>query len=297
MSTPEELLCSRKWRMAHGIWMLWGWFPFAWAAWVGYLIIGIKARSWKWIVTAAAFFAFGLTSMIMMSSIQQAASAAVGHTLAKGDVTPQPWSTYNTILFLVLLVVWIGNAAVAQWFVNRKWLVWRANHSRVRARPWYATATATAESSVMTIPTALSSPTVALDNALHLSPPTSASSLTPRAVPATPPQLDTAASAQQAPAARTTSGASHPAPATTPSQVDLNTATRDQLAALPGLDLAWADRIIAIRERIGGFASPADLVTAADVQPHVLASIYDRLIAVPQATAPSAPATGRRLEF
>lgn len=61
MTTAEELLCSRRWRLARGAWMLFGWFPFAFTAWIGYMIIGVKSRNWKWIALSVAFFVFGLS--------------------------------------------------------------------------------------------------------------------------------------------------------------------------------------------------------------------------------------------
>ena len=300
MSTPEELLCSRKWRIMRGTWMLWGWVPFAWTAWVGYLIIGIKARSWKWVATAVGFFAFGLTSMILISAIQNAASDAVGHELVKGEATPEPWATYNVIVFLVLIAVWIGNAAVVQWFVNRKWLVWRAHHQAKSATPWYATATATPGAAVGSgVPPTQVSPAAAVDNALLVSEPAGLPAATSTAAPLLTPL---APATQQAP-----SRLAPPAPGTLyapgtasakSAPIDLNTASRDQLATLPGIDLAWADHIIATRSRVGGFTSPADLVTAASVQPHVFAGIRDRLVATPPAVPdPAIPADGRRLEF
>lgn len=284
--------------MMRGTWMLWGWFPFAWTAWVGYLIIGIKARSWKWIATAIGFFAFGLGSMIAMVMITNAATAAAGHELAKGESWPEPWSTYSSLVVVVLLVVWIGNAAAVQWFVNRKWLVWRAHNNAKSATPWYATATATPGAAVGSgVPPTQVSPAVAVDNALRASEPadvppatsTAAPLLTPPApaTPQTPSRL-----APPAPGTLYAPGMAKPAP------IDLNTATRDQLVTLPGIDLAWADHIIATRSRVGGFTNPADLVTAASVQPHVFAGIRDRLVATPPAVPePAIPADGRRLEF
>ncbi len=304
MSTPEELLCSRKWRMKRGTWMLWGWFPFAWTAWVGYLIIGIKARSWKWIAIAIGFFALGLGSMIAMVMITNAATAAAGNQLAKGEPLPEPWSTYSSLVLVVLLVVWLGNAAVVQWFVNRKWLVWRARNNNAKsATPWYATATATPGAAAGGgIPATQVSPVAAVDNALRTP--------APARVQAAPPAMATASPLQAAPAPATPQAPSNlapPAPGTLhapgtatgkPDPLDLNTATRDQLAALPGIDLAWADHIIATRSRVGGFANPADLVTAASVQPHVFAGIRDRLVATPPAAPELAvPTDGRRLEF
>lgn len=253
MSTPEELLCSRKWRMAHGLWMLFGWFPLALTAWIGYLIIGVRARNWRWILLSVGFFAFGTVMLGIYSTFPE---------VAKNESYPAPYDTYSRILSGITLVVWLGNAVGLQWWINRRWLVWRARNDRRVSMPWYATAT--------------QGPAPAAAASAGLGPAVDAAfASTDRSVPA---------------------GGAEP--------LDLNAATADQLAALPGFDVETAARVVAAREAVGGFVRTADLVARAGVKPHVFAAIQDRVVArdrvaaSPPAPPPvEVPASGRRLEF
>lgn len=271
MSTPEELLCSRKWRMLHGAWMLFGWFLFGWTAWIGYLIIGIRASSWKWIATSVGFFIYGLVSMNLITVISNGAENAVGRELLKGESSPEPWSTYNQILFLVMSIVWLGNATIVQWLVNRRWLVWRAHNNEKRTKsPWYATATATSGGATG-----------------------SNSSTDKDAVIAA---VDTAA---RAPLSNTPPSASSVNQTAAPiATVDINAATRDELLGLPGIDFATAERIISARQNSGGYTNTAELVTKAGVQPHLFADIQELLVVTPRnGPESSKPVEGRRIEF
>lgn len=268
MSTPEELLCSRKWRLRQGAWMLFGWVPFALTAWAGYLIIGIRARNWKWIVTAVVFFTYGIAFFSVMSWVG-------GSGVQKGEPIPEPYNVVSNITMWTSLLVWIGNAAVVQWFVNRKWLVWRAHHDKKLSTPWYATATAG------TVPAPPIPPqqqiSEAFGAALNTTPPT------PPAAPL---------------AAQATTGASEATAATPPRILDVNSATTDELASLPGFDVAAAAAVVAARDQVGGFRELTDLVTRAGVKPHVLANIQDQLaITTPPQNTAAAPTHGRRLEF
>jgi len=60
-------------------------------------------------------------------------------------------------------------------------------------------------------------------------------------------------------------------------RLDLNSATRDQLVALPGVGGALAERIIAHRNRIGRFDSVGDLIHVAGVSERLLASLFPLL--------------------
>ena len=265
-ATPEELLCSRRWRLVNGLWMLFGFVPFSALAWVGYLIIGVRARNWKWILLAVAFFAWIVGWLAWSSFLPQT---------EKGEPSSDPLAV--SLWGWASVIVWLGNAFALQWFVNRRWLVWRAHH--VQRAPWYLTATATNQPTAQGVPAAS-----VVDDALRGGPAMSTTQTDAATLP--------------------TSGV-----------LDVNTATREQLAALPGIDLAWADHIIAIRMSLGGaYTDPAQLVTAASVQPHIYAGLRRQISVVPPVAAPAAapttpvrpdptptrsaaPTDGRRLEF
>ena len=70
--------------------------------------------------------------------------------------------------------------------------------------------------------------------------------------------------------------ASHPLP-TSPALVDVNTAPSAILLALPTLDQAAVERIVAAREERGGFHDLNDLTSAAALQPHQLVALQDRV--------------------
>lgn len=286
MRAPEELLCSRGWRLRHGLWMLWGILSFGLLWSIGFAIIGFRARNRTWLIFSAIWLAY-LVAYIATSSALE--------TPENGD----PATPMSSVFALALFASWIGGGVLA-WFVNRKWLVWRAHNAR--RGPWYLTATATpGAADPGGDPAAPASPAAAVDHALRTSMSEYGSGDPPTA--AAPPQVSTTAGPSEpdtlhGPAPRFY-GAQHASGATAAAApIDLNTATREQLASLPGIDSAWADHIIATRQHIGGFASPADLVTAASVQPHVFADIRDRLVANPPAAPEHATRPdGRRLEF
>lgn len=75
--------------------------------------------------------------------------------------------------------------------------------------------------------------------------------------------------------------ASTPAPSSAipsePALVDVNTAPSAVLLALPALDQAAVERIVAAREERGGFHDLNDLTSAAALQPHQLVALQDRV--------------------
>lgn len=290
MSTPEELLCSRKWRLVQSTWMLLGWVPLALTAWAGYLIIGIRARNWKWLLISAGLLAWLIVWFVWAGTFP---------AMAKGDALPPQYAGSMSLWTLSSIVVWLGNAVGLQWWVNRKWLVTQAH--RAKTGPWYATAT----SRTGTDATRPAEVAKTIDLAMG------------SAAPWTP-----GAASYQLPAPPA-AGSSMPGDWTTPVQhsgassvnlepLDLNRATHDQLASLPGLDAATVDRIIAARQRLGGFKEPTELVTFAGLKPHLFAAVQARLTVSPttlpedpaprphDSGAPAGPDTapsGRRLDF
>lgn len=280
MSTPEELLCSRKWRLVQSLWMILGWVPLALTAWVGYLIIGIRAKNWKWLVLAGAFLGWLFVYGAWFETFP---------TVAKGESMPAEYATSNGWWAACGLLVWLGNAIGLQLWINRKWLLWRAHHHK--NVPWYATAT---QGNRVTQPVGPSGPAT-IDDAFNglssvvTSPPRSIAPGGP-VMPSIPPSpMDL-----------------HKPPATAAgqfAQLNLNGATREQLAALPGIDAWSADQIVTARERLGGFRDVSELVSFAGVKPHIFADIQTRVTidtpapARPQPQTNSMPPGGRRLDF
>jgi DNA uptake protein ComE-like DNA-binding protein len=169
-----------------------------------------------------------------------------------------PATLSSTLLGLLIVVLWVGSTATA-FFVNRQWLVWRAHNS---SKAWYATATGAPSAPTDQVPAA---------------PP----------VPVHPDlievQLRTAVEL----------------PAVVPvAAVNLNSASREQLAELPGLDPAGVERILAARENTGGFSSPDQLMTVAQIQPHVYVGLRSSVVVdSPAGVTSEGPAAGRKLEF
>ena len=62
-----------------------------------------------------------------------------------------------------------------------------------------------------------------------------------------------------------------------PALVDVNTAPSEVLLALPALDQAAVERIVAAREERGGFHDLNDLTSAAALQPHQLVALQGRV--------------------
>ena len=78
--------------------------------------------------------------------------------------------------------------------------------------------------------------------------------------------------------------------------LDLNTATAEQFATLPGFDAARAARAVAERERRGWFGSVDEFASALGLQPHELVRIRNRLTVTPPVTEPPGPSSGRILD-
>lgn len=258
MSSPMGLLSSRGWRLRHGMWMLWGILSFGLLWCVGFAIIGFRAKNRTWLILSGVSLAL-LVGYIVYSSL--------GEVPAEGETD----TSADTLVGFGLLISWIGGTVLA-FVVNRKWLLWLAHNSR--PGPWYAQ-----DQGDSSLP-ARSSPTEAVDNALG--------------------RIDAGAASPAAagPESEPSVAFSHVNPARETVLVDLNTAGRDILVSLPGVDLPWADHIIDVRQRTGSFSSPLDLVTRVGMQPHVFAGIRDHVFASESRTAKhDSSADGRRLEF
>lgn len=258
MSSSMGLLSSRGWRLRHGMWMLWGILSFGLLWCVGFAIIGFRAKNRTWLILSGVSLAL-LAGFIVYSSS--------GEVPAEGE----PGTSADALVGFGLLISWIGGTVLA-FFVNRKWLLWLAHNSR--PGPWYA------QDQGDSAPPARSWSAEAVDNALGRS------------------DAGVASPAAAGPQSEPSVAPSHVNPARETVLVDLNTAGRDILVSLPGVDLPWADHIIDVRQRSGSFSSPLDLVTRVGMQPHVFAGIRDHVFASDSRTAKhDSSADGRRLEF
>ena len=81
-----------------------------------------------------------------------------------------------------------------------------------------------------------------------------------------------------------------------PALVDVNTAPSEVLLALPALDQAAVERIVAAREERGGFHDLNDLTSAAALQPHQLVALQDR-VSFSRFRRPGTQAHGRILDL
>lgn len=98
----------------------------------------------------------------------------------------------------------------------------------------------------------------------------------PRAAWAPPSSAPAESRPSSAPAVSTPAPPSAAIPSE-PALVDVNTAPSAVLLALPALDQAAVERIVAAREERGGFHDLNDLTSAAALQPHQLVALQDRV--------------------
>jgi hypothetical protein len=64
--------------------------------------------------------------------------------------------------------------------------------------------------------------------------------------------------------------------------VDANHVPASWLTTVPGIDKSLAAKIVAVRDKVGGFSSMADLELTLNLAPDIVRSIGDRLIFVPK---------------
>ena len=98
----------------------------------------------------------------------------------------------------------------------------------------------------------------------------------PRAAWAPPSSAPAESRPSSAPAVSTPAPPSAAIPSE-PALVDVNTAPSEVLLALPALDQAAVERIVAAREERGGFHDLNDLTSAAALQPHQLVALQGRV--------------------
>lgn len=117
----------------------------------------------------------------------------------------------------------------------------------------------------------------------------------PRAAWAPPSSTPAESRPSSAPAVSTPAPPSAAIPSE-PALVDVNTAPSEVLLALPALDQAAVERIVAAREERGGFHDLNDLTSAAALQPHQLVALQDR-VSFSRFRRPGTQAHGRILDL
>ncbi len=254
MTTPDQLLADRTWRWRHSIYTLWA--LFLGFGFVSLFYTGARAKKSKWLVWGALY------GVVVIGAI------AVGGELSPDDPdAPAPLGA--NVAYTLLMIVWVVSA-IHVFRERKEWLRWKAAAAN---RPrWFDAAPAAA---MTTTPQAdlsgigLDDPTAAyLAGPQPTTPPASVPAPTPtssgRRLPppptAPPPGRDTGPT-PPGPAVTSPPPAAH--------SIDLNTASLDEIAALPGVGVATARRIVDERQRRGGFASVDEAAVAANVQPHV----------------------------
>ena len=79
--------------------------------------------------------------------------------------------------------------------------------------------------------------------------------------------------------------------------LDLNSATEESLAALPGIGPILAKRIVEERSSRGGFQSLEDLAATVDLKPHVLQRLPGSLTVLPRSEGSTGRSRGRVVDF
>ena len=97
---------------------------------------------------------------------------------------------------------------------------------------------------------------------------------------------------QQYPQARPQPPFGQPQPAAPEGAVDVNSASVEMLAALPGLTEIDARRAVSVRESKGPFASADAFFDAINAPPHIVVRLSDKVCAAPPAAAQPAPQEG-----
>lgn len=258
MTTPEQLLADAGWRRRHSVYTLWAiLFGFGF---ISLFYAGARAKKTQWMAWGAAY------GVIVIGAL------AIGGSLSPKDPdAPTPLGV--DLVYGAWVVIWIVSA-VHVFRVRKEWLRWKASAA---GRPqWYETPAASAN------PTPAADLTgIGLDDPTsdYLAPAPPASVVTPATLPppATgprrrlppPPTSPPSRSADRPLPPPPSAPSRPPAPEAGPELIDLNTATVDEIASLPGVGVAAAHRIIEERNRRGGFESVDEAAVAAKLQPHV----------------------------
>lgn len=126
MTTPEEKLCSRRWRMRHSIWLLWPVLSAGIFTSVGVGLKGAKVRTRTWYLWTAMY---GVWTVAVI----------VANTVIDTGTKQNPVDTpASNALGGITAAFYIGGV-IHCYFLNRQWLRWKAAQTDQVA--WYASGT------------------------------------------------------------------------------------------------------------------------------------------------------------
>jgi len=255
-SSGRDLTGKRRsfwWGVGHSAWILPSILCFGIMTGAGFLYIGLRAKRPAWWIPGIAYLVAG-----------------VGCFVAFG--ASQPESLLQDLTLGSLLVVWVGGVIHAG-LINRDWLRWRTYHDS----PWYGQAPPPG----------------------YPVPPHGGYPPPPGYPPPLPPQVSAmqqGAPQYYSPGPMAQPMPAQPVPATAPfahgGPLDVNLATTEQFAALPGFDAARAHRTVAERHTRQGFGSVEEFAAATNLAPHEFAQIRGMVVCTPpqrinDATPPS----------
>ena len=248
--TPEEKLCSRSWRLRNSAGVLWSILSFGLLTGVNFLIRGVKSKNKLWIGMGVGFLIVGIGVMATSSMIDSGTKEA---PKSSPELTIWGW---------VMFTSFIGGV-IASFVTNKKWLIWKAH---VDDRKWYAKASG---------PQSANNPSPA-----HGYNPNAAAAAfaTPPATAPYTPQPSYAAPAQYTAAAAAPGGS-----------IDVNAATQQDLVTALGVDHETANRIVGTRQQLGSFTSFEQLMSKAQVPPHLLIPHRSKLTFGTVQTSPAPP--------
>ncbi|MBW6433734.1 helix-hairpin-helix domain-containing protein [Actinoplanes hulinensis] len=228
----------------------------------GFLYVGVRARRHAWSIAGIVY------------SVIANAAFFTGPTLPKESLA-------SDLAFVALLIVWMISVVHAL-VINNSWLQWRAGH-----QPWYAQQTAAPWAGVPgpgPVPPQVQGIVPPPDQFYGAQP----STPQPYAVP---PQASAVPHAPVAPPVPSAPPASFAppvpsAPFAPSAQLEVNSATVEQLAALPGVGPERAAQAVSARDSRGGFVSLTEFAAAASLAPHEFVAVRGRLTCAPPPVAP-----------
>lgn len=251
---PANPGASLQWRIQHSWWLLLPIFGMGCLAGAGFLYVGLRARRPSWWIPGIAYTVISAGSIPFFDD--------PGKTTTVGG-----WAAGT------LVAIWAASILHAV-LINSAWLRWRATHI-----PWYAQPTAPPPtwtgSPYPPAPAGPSPymPTSAPPSVADIMPnPATYYGAGPAAVPAPP---------QQSQVVPPQPSSIPPAAAPAPASIDVNTATFEQLAALPHFHTDRVHRVIAERQARRGFGSVEEAAAVANLAPHEFAHLRNLLTCSP----------------